>query len=50
MLFEAGTLNKPVFMLFKVRDVKPLSSWLKLGAERAQVHTQCVILINTLPF
>lgn len=33
MLSEAGTLNEPVFMLFKVRDVKPLSSWLKLGIE-----------------
>lgn len=33
MLSEAGTLNEPVFMLFKVKDVKPPSSWLKLGVE-----------------
>lgn len=29
LLSEAGTLNEPVFMLFKVKDAKPLSSWLK---------------------
>ena len=36
MLSEAGTLNKPVFLLFKVKDVKPLSSWLKLGVEEGE--------------
>ena len=34
MLSEVGTLNEPVFVLFKMKDVKPLSSWLKLGVER----------------